>query len=184
MYKRQVFGRGFAYGAEFLIEKKKGKLTGWISYTLSRSLRQFDDIDQGNIFPARQDRIHDIAVVLMYKLNEKLSLATSWVYYTGDAVTFPSGKYEVNGEVLPYYTERNGYRMPDYHRIDLGLTWYLKDKNKFTHNLNFSVYNGYARENAFTITFGPDEDDPSKTVATQTALFKIVPSITYNFNLK
>ena len=179
-----VFGRGFAYGAEFLIEKKKGKLTGWISYTLSRSLRQFDDIDQGNIFPARQDRIHDIAVVLMYKLNEKLSLATSWVYYTGDAVTFPSGKYEVNGEVLPYYTERNGYRMPDYHRIDLGLTWYLKDKNKFTHNLNFSVYNGYARENAFTITFGPDEDDPSKTVATQTALFKIVPSITYNFNLK
>ncbi len=179
-----VFGRGFAYGAEFLVEKKKGKLTGWISYTLSRSLRQFDDIDEGSIFPARQDRIHDIAVVLMYKLNEKLSLATSWVYYTGDAVTFPSGKYEVNGEVLPYYTERNGYRMPDYHRIDLGLTWYLKDKNKFTHNLNFSVYNGYARENAFTITFGPDEDDPSKTVATQTALFKIVPSITYNFNLK
>ncbi len=179
-----VFGRGFAYGAEFLVEKKKGKLTGWISYTLSRSLRQFDDIDEGSIFPARQDRIHDIAVVLMYKLNEKLSLATSWVYYTGDAVTFPSGKYEVNGEVLPYYTERNGYRMPDYHRIDLGLTWYLKDKNKFTHNLNFSVYNGYARENAFTITFGPDEDDPSKTVATQTALFKIVPSITYNFKLK
>ena len=179
-----VFGRGFAYGAEFLVEKKKGKLTGWISYTLSRSLRQFDDIDEGSIFPARQDRIHDIAFVLMYKLNEKLSLATSWVYYTGDAVTFPSGKYEVNGEVLPYYTERNGYRMPDYHRIDLGLTWYLKDKNKFTHNLNFSVYNGYARENAFTITFGPDEDDPSKTVATQTALFKIVPSITYNFNLK
>ena len=67
----------------------------------------------------------------MYKLNEKLSLAASWVYYTGDAVTFPSGKYEVNGEILPYYTERNGYRMPDYHRMDLGLTWYLKDKKKF-----------------------------------------------------
>ncbi len=179
-----VFGRGFAYGAEFLLEKKKGKLTGWISYTLSRSLRQFDDIDEGSVFPARQDRIHDVAVVLMYKLNEKLSLAASWVYYTGDAVTFPSGKYEVNGEILPYYTERNGYRMPDYHRMDLGLTWYLQDKKKFTHNLNFSVYNGYARENAFTITFGPDEEDPSKTVATQTALFKIVPSITYNFKLK
>lgn len=181
-----VFGRGFAYGAEFLIEKKKGKLTGWLSYTLSRSLRQFDEIDNGNIFPARQDRIHDVALVLMYKLNEHVSFAGSWIYYTGDAVTFPSGKYEVNGEILPYYTERNGYRMPNYHRMDLGVTWYLKDKKKFTHNLNFSIYNAYARENAFTITFeAVDENDPSQgTQAVQTSLFKIVPSITYNFKLK
>lgn len=181
-----VFGRGMAYGAEFLIQKKKGKLTGWISYTLSRSLRQFDEINSGNIFSARQDRIHDISIVLMYKVNDKLSLASTWIYYTGDAVTFPSGKYEINGEIVPYYTERNGYRMPNYHRMDLGLTWYLEEKEKFTHNLNFSIYNTYARENAYTITFEPvDDNDPSQgTQAVRTALFKIIPSITYNFKLK
>ena len=126
-----VYGKGRAYGLELLIEKKKGKLTGWISYTISRSLRQFDDINDGKEFSARQDRIHDISVVLMYKLNKSLALSTSWIYYTGDAVTSPSGKYEINGESVPYYTERNGYRMPDYHRMDVGLTWYMKDKKKF-----------------------------------------------------
>lgn len=179
-----VYGRGMAYGLELLIEKKKGNLTGWISYTLSRSLRQFDDIDDGNIFPARQDRIHDISVVLMYKLGQHVAVSSSWVYYTGDAVTFPSGKYEIDGEIVPYYTERNGYRMPNYHRLDFGLTWYLKDKKNFEHNLNFSVYNTYARENAYTITFEQDPDDPSKTQAVQTALFKVIPAITYNFKLK
>ncbi len=179
-----VFGRGIAYGVEFQLQKKKGKFTGWLSYTLSRSLRQFDDINEGEIFSARQDRIHDIALVLMYKVNEKIALSSSWVYYTGDAVTFPSGKYEINGTFVPYYTERNGYRMPDYHRLDLGFTWYMKDSKHFKQNLNVSVYNAYNRENAFTITFEEDPDDPSKTQAVQTTLFKIIPAITYNFQLK
>ena len=179
-----VYGKGRAYGLELLLEKKKGKFTGWISYTLSRSLRQFDDINDGKEFSARQDRIHDISIVLMYKLNKSLALSTSWIYYTGDAVTFPSGKYEINGEYVPYYTDRNSYRMPDYHRMDIGVTWYMKDKKKFEHNLNFSIYNVYARENAYTITFEDDPDDPTKTVAIQTTLFKLIPSITYNFNLK
>jgi hypothetical protein len=179
-----VFGKGRAYGVELQVQKKKGKFTGWLSYTLSRSLRSFDAIDNGNEFSARQDRIHDISIVLMYKLNDFIALSSSWVYYTGDAVTFPSGKYEVNGTTIPYYTERNGYRMPDYHRLDIGLTWYFKEREKFEHNLNFSVYNAYARENAYTITFQEDPDDPSKTQAVQTTLFKAIPSITYNFNLK
>jgi len=179
-----VYGEGRAYGVEFLAEKKKGKFTGWISYTLSRSLRTFEDINEGSEFSARQDRIHDISIVLMYKLNKALTFSATWVYYTGDAVTFPSGKYEVNGTVIPYYTERNGYRMPDYHRADFGLTWYMKEKKKFTHNLNFSFYNLYNRENAYTITFQEDPDDPSKTQAVQTTLFKIIPSIAWNFNLK
>lgn len=179
-----VYGEGRAYGIEFLAEKKKGKLTGWISYTLSRSLRTFDKIDEGVEFSARQDRIHDVSIVLMYKLNKKLSFSSTWVYYTGDAVTFPSGKYEINGTVVPYYTERNGYRMPDYHRADFGLTWYMKEKKKFTHNLNFSIYNFYNRENAYTITFQEDPDAPSETQAVQTTLFKIIPSIAWNFNLK
>ena len=179
-----VYGEGRAFGIEFLAEKKKGKLTGWISYTLSRSLRTFDKIDEGVEFSARQDRIHDVSIVLMYKLNKKLSFSATWVYYTGDAVTFPSGKYEINGTVVPYYTERNGYRMPDYHRADFGLTWYMKEKKKFTHNLNFSIYNFYNRENAYTITFQEDPDAPSETQAVQTTLFKIIPSIAWNFNLK
>ncbi len=179
-----VYGKGRAYGFELLMEKKKGKLTGWISYTLSRSLRTFDKINNGKEFSARQDRIHDISVVLMYRINKALALSSTWIYYTGDAITFPSGKYEINGTFIPYYTERNGYRMPDYHRMDLGLTWYMKDRKKFEHNLNISIYNLYARENAYTITFEEDPDDPSKTQAVQTTLFKLIPSITYNFKLK
>ncbi len=177
-----VYGSGKAYGLELLLEKKKGKFTGWISYTLSRSLRQFDDINEGNVFSARQDRIHDVAVVLMYKVTKNLALAGTFIYYTGDAVTFPSGKYEIGGNVIPLYTERNGYRMPDYHRADIGLTWYLKDKKRFEHNLNFSIYNLYARENAYTISF--EENASGDTEALQTALFKMVPSITYNFKIK
>lgn len=179
-----VYGKGEAYGLELLIEKKKGRLTGWIGYTLSRSLRQFDDIDEGKVFSARQDRIHDIAIVLMYKISKRLAASTSWIYYTGDAVTFPAGKYVVDDVFVPYYTERNGYRMPDYHRLDIGLTWYFKERKRYNHSLNFSVYNAYARENAYSITFETDPDDNTKTQAVQTTLFKLVPSITYNFTLK
>ena len=179
-----VYGSGRAYGFELQIEKKKGKLTGWISYTLSRSLRKFDEINNGEEFSARQDRIHDISIVTMYRINKAIALSASWIYYTGDAVTFPSGKYEIGGTTIPLYTERNGYRMPDYHRLDFGFTWYMKDRKKFKHNLNFSIYNLYARENPYTITFEEDQTDPSRTLAVQTTLFKLIPSITYNFNLK
>jgi hypothetical protein len=177
-----VYGDGEAYGLEFQVKKTKGKFTGWLSYTLSRSLRQFDDIDNGRKFSARQDRIHDISVVMMYELNEKIALSAAFVYYTGDAVTFPFGKYEQDGIVLPYYQERNSYRMPDYHRLDLGCTWYMKERPKFTHNWNFSIYNAYARENAYTITFREAEDGSQEAV--QTTLFRLIPAITYNFELK
>ena len=179
-----VYGTGKAYGFELQVQKKKGKFTGWISYTLSRSLRNFDDINDGQTFSARQDRIHDISVVLMYRLNKSLAFSSSWIYYTGDAATFPSGKYEINGSIIPFYTERNGYRMPDYHRLDLGLTWYMKEREKFEHNMNFSIYNAYNRENAYAINFKVNPDNPDQTQAVQTTLFKIIPSITYNFNLK
>ena len=178
-----VYGKGRAYGLELLLEKKKGKFTGWISYTLSRSLRTFDQINDGKEFSARQDRIHDVSVVLMYKITKNIAIAGTFVYYTGSAVTFPSGKYEIGGNTIPLYTERNGYRMPDYHRADFGLTWYLKDKKRFEHNLNFSIYNVYARQNAFTISF-EENPDSGQTEAIQTALFKMVPSITYNFKIK
>ncbi len=179
-----VYGKGRSYGLELQLQKKKGKFTGWLSYTLSRALRTFDAIDNGREFSARQDRIHDISLVTMYNLTERVALSAAWIYYTGDAVTFPSGKYELNGTVIPYYTERNGYRMPDYHRLDLGATFYFKEREKFEHNLNLSIYNAYNRENAYTITFQEAENDPTQTEAIQTTLFKIIPSITYNFNFK
>ncbi len=176
-----VYGKGKAYGLEILFRKQSGRLQGWVSYTLSRSLRQFDDINNGSEYPARQDRIHDLAIVGMYDLTKKLKLSANWIYYTGSAVTFPSGKYESAGLQVPYYTERNGYRMPDYHRLDIGLTWTTRKTERRESSWNFSVYNAYGRQNAYTINFRQNEDNPAITEAVQVALFTWVPSITYNF---
>ena len=179
--KELAYGNGIAYGAEFYIKKRKGDFTGWLSYTYSRSLRKFDDINNGEYYSARQDLIHDVSIVGIYKINEKLTVSASWVYTTGIAVTFPEGRYEVEGIVIPYYSDRNGSRFPDYHRFDIGVTWYNKKSNKFESNWNFSIYNAYARENTYSIAFIEDPDNPGQTLAEQTALFKIIPSVTYNF---
>ena len=176
-----LFGEGRAYGLEFFIKKKYGKFTGWVSYTLSRSERRIDGINDGSWYPVRQDRTHDIAIVAMYDLGKKWSFAATWIYNTGNAVTFPSGKYYVDGQVQFLYTERNGYRMPAYHRMDIGATWQRKKTEKFESSWNFSIYNVYARENAYAITFRESETDPNKTEAVRIALFKIIPSVTYNF---
>lgn len=179
-----VFGQGRAYGMEFFLKKNKGNLTGWIAYTLSKSERQFDAVNGGRWFSARQDRTHDISVVATYKLSPKLTLSGAWVYYTGDAVTFPTGKYEVDGEIITLFSGRNGDRMPDYHRLDLGLTWALTENAHWSSDLNFSVYNAYNRKNAFSITFEENESDATKTEAIKTSLFGVVPSVTWNFRWK
>lgn len=176
-----VFGRGWAYGAEFLFRKNEGKLTGWLGYTLAKTMRQFDLINNGQAFPARQDRRHDISVVAMYDLSRKLQLSATWVYNTGNAVTFPNGKYMVDGRVVGYYTQQNGYRMPDYHRLDIGLTWLRKRTAKFDSSWNFSVYNAYGRENAYFISFRQNRENPEQTEAVQISLFKIIPSVSYKF---
>ena len=184
-----VFGKGHAYGVEFLIKKRTGKFTGWIGYTLSKTERTFDEINDGAWYPAKQDRTHDISIVSMYNLTKRWTISATWIYYTGDAVTFPSGKYVVDGLTVPMYTDRNAYRMPDYHRLDLGFTYVNKDKinkrknrkKKYESSWNISVYNVYARKNAYSIDFRENENDPTKTEAVRLALFQIVPSITYNF---
>ncbi|MBC7934523.1 MAG: hypothetical protein H7Y86_04065, partial [Rhizobacter sp.] len=134
-----------------------------------------------NWYNARQDRTHDLALVTTYQLNKKWTLSANWIYSTGDAISFPSGKYGINNATYYYYTERNGYRMPNYHRLDLGATKILKVRKNFSSELAFSLYNAYGRENAYTITFRDNKDDPTKTEAVQTALFKFIPSISYNF---
>lgn len=176
-----LYGIGRAYGLEMLLRKKRGKLTGWIGYTFSRTERLIDGINNGNWYPAKQDITHDLSIVGIYDLNKKWSFSATWVYNTGNAVTFPSGKYLVNGNVQYYFTERNGYRMPDYHRLDLGATWILKKTKKSESSLNFSVYNAYGQKNPFSIDFEQDETDPNKINAVKTYLFTYVPSITYNF---
>ncbi|HWK07415.1 MAG TPA: TonB-dependent receptor [Puia sp.] len=176
-----IFGKGRAYGLELFFKKKVGKLTGWVSYTLSKTERKFEGVNNFTWYPANQDRTHNLSVVGIYKLNKKWTLSADFVYYTGNAVTWPSGKYEVNGQIAFLYTERNGYRMPSYNRLDIGATLQGKKTKKFDSNWNFSIYNLYGRENPYSITFEQDPGDPTKTRAVQVALFRWVPSITYNF---
>ncbi len=176
-----LFGEGHSYGLEFMLKKKYGRFNGWLSYTLSRTERQIEGINNGNWYPARQDATHDISIVGIFDINEKWTLSATWVYNTGNAVTFPSGKYEIDGNVQFYYTERNGYRMPDYHRLDIGVTWTAKKTKKFESSWNFSIYNAYGQKNAYTIDFIEDPNDPTKTIAEKTYLFTYIPSISYNF---
>jgi len=176
-----LYGIGRAYGIEWLLKKKTGRFTGWLSYTLSRTERKINGINNDQWYNARQDRTHDIAIVGIYQLNKKWTLSANWVFYTGDAVTFPNGKYTADGEVYFYYTNRNGYRMPNYHRLDLGATCQLKKHKKFSSELAFSLYNAYGRKNAYQIDFRQGKDNPNTTEAVQTSLFTFVPSISYNF---
>lgn len=176
-----VFGKGRSYGLELLFKKRVGSFTGWVGYTLSKTENKFDAINNGNWFSARQDRTNDISIVGMYKINERISVSATWLYYTGDAVTMPSGQYLIDGNIVPLYTERNGYRMPNYHRLDLGLTLKGKETNKFKSSWNFSIYNAYARENAYSISFSESETNPGVMESVQFSLFSIVPSVTWNF---
>ncbi len=178
-----LFGDGRAYGIEFFVKKKVGRLNGWISYTLSRAEERFSKINNGNYFPARQDQTHNISIVGIYQLSKYWSLSGTWVYNTGNAVTFPSGKYHVNNQTVFLYTERNGYRMPAYHRLDIAATWESKKNKlrKYQSSWTIGLYNVYGRENAYLIQFKDDPKNPNKTVAEQTSLFRFVPSITWNF---
>ena len=176
-----LYGIGRAYGLELLLKKKEGRLTGWIGYTLSKTERKIEGINDNNWYNARQDRTHDISVVGIYDVNDRWSISGVFVYNTGDAVTYPTGKYNVQGQTLYQYAARNANRMPAYHRLDFSAT-YEKNKTKRMHgSWNFSLYNVYGRENAFRISFKDDPNDPTRTQIIRTALFKWVPSVTYQF---
>lgn len=188
-----VAGTGEAYGLELYAKKSAGDLTGWISYTLSRSFRTFEAIDDGDPFPAASDRIHDVSIVGMWDINPRWALSANWVYHTGDPATFPTGLYTVDGRLVPQYTERNAGRFPAYHRLDVGLVlrkprsistdqpeasaWETFRGGEWT----FSCYNAYGRENTYFISFQESETTPGTQEAVSTALFKFVPSISYDF---
>jgi hypothetical protein len=193
-----VFGKGWAYGSEFYLEKKKGRLTGWIGYTLAWTWRKFPDISGGEKFHPRYDRRHDISVVAMYQLSPRVSLSASWVYSTGNAVTLPQSRYffqDINGTTNPvpgiqivpdYGVKRNTFRLEPYHRMDVGLVYKMKPRWGEA-DWTFSIYNLYSRMNPYfvffeTVTENPDGTGNVKGIqAKQVSLFPIIPSVTYNF---
>lgn len=176
-----VYGRGRAYGMEFFFKKKYGKFNGWIGYTISKTERQFDLINDGNWFTARQDRPHDISVVGIYKTGKRWIFSSTFVYSSGNAVTFPIAKYNLDGTTVFYYGERNGNRTPDFHRLDVSATLEGKPNKKFKSSWNFGIYNLYNRKNPFSIEFKDNPDNTTQTQAVQTSLFGIIPSVTWNF---
>jgi hypothetical protein len=176
-----LYGEGRAYGIELYIKKRFGKLNGWVGYTLSKTERRFDDIEHGIWFNAKQDRTHDLSLVGIYKAGPRWTLSSTFVYNTGNAVTFPAGKYQVNNQTYFYYSARNSDRMPDYHRLDLAATLEAKPGKKLQSSWSMGFYNIYGRKNAYSINFQDDPDDKTKTQAVKTTLFGIIPSITWNF---
>lgn len=177
------FGDAWAYGLEMMVKIPEGRLNGWISYTLSTSKRKVEQINNGNVYSAPYDKPHNISVVLNCELSKRIIISANWIYATGIPVTFPTGRAVIGNKIVPIYSDRNAYRLPDYHRLDIAAT--IKGRHKKNRRWhgewNFSVYNAYGRKNAWTINFVQDNNNPNVTYAEKTYLFSAIPSITYNF---
>ena len=188
------FGEGKAYGFEFLARKQYGKTSGWIGYTLSWSNRRFENISFGEWFPYRYDRRHDISIVLNQEITDNINLGVTWVYGTGNAVTLPLEKYASMSSFwndflyfnqVDYFEKRNSYRMPAYHRLDIGIN-FNKEKKWGHRTWSISVYNAYNRKNPFFLNFDQIRgvSGSSETVLKQYSLFPIIPSLSYSFKIK
>jgi hypothetical protein len=187
LYEGQLLqGRGRAYGSEFYFKKTKGKFTGWVSYTYSRTFRQIDGLSNNQWYPSKYDRPHNLAVVLNYDFNKRWNVSCNFVYISGTPNTFPDSRIVIQGYYVGYNTSnlRNNYRNPSYNRADISATYNFKknENRRWQSSLVFSVYNVYARQNAFAVYF---QSDP--TIASQTQAIKysvvgtLIPAITYNF---
>jgi len=193
-----IFGRGWSYGNELYLEKKEGKTTGWIGYTLAWSWRQFlpqngtEGVNNGRPFYPSYDRRHNLNVVVLHQLSPRVSLTASFVYTSGAPTTLPAGLFglqNVPGADLlpvPVYPDRNSYRLIPYHRLDLGVVWKLKPVRFGTErDLTFSIYNAYDRRNAYFVYFETTRDPRTDIIngfqAQQVSLFPVIPSVTYNF---
>ena len=178
-------GDGKSYGVELCARKNSGRLTGWIGYTLSWTKTRIDGINGGRWYDANNDRRHDINIVGMFRLNDRWTFNAAWVFNSGQAFTAPSGKYQVIDNWIYYYAERNGYRAPDYHRLDVsavlkgGKSKAEGGRKKMQTEWVFGIYNIYNRYNPFLINF-EDSADGARTKAKQFSLFGIVPSVAFN----
>ena len=171
-------GKGRAYGLECFAKKNEGALTGWISYTLSWAENKVNGISNNRWYTAPNDRRHDVSIVAMYKLNSKWDFSATWVYTSGQALTAPSAKYDLDDYTHYYYAERNGYRAPAYHRLDVGAT-NTKEHARYTRIWAFGIYNLYNHYNPYIITFENDDEKATGTKTNQISLFGLIPSVTY-----
>lgn len=186
-----VMGTGYAYGSEFLIRKNSGKLNGWISYTFSRTLRKVEtnfgeEINQGEYFPANWDQPHDLTLVTSWQPVRRVSFNATFNYRTGRPITLPSGIYDIGGDIVIDYQERNQARIPDYHRLDLGMTYYFYQKRNSNYKsyLTLSFYNVYARKNAFSWFFQPSPEFGIPKSYRLAVIGTVIPSVTYNFSIR
>ena len=181
--KVAVNGKGDSYGIEVLLQKKEGKTTGWIGYTLSWSNRQFDELNFGKTYPYRFDKRHDLSIVVSHKLKKSIELSGVWVFSTGTAMTIPIAFYQQkpidNGwynPIVSEYSERNAVRMPVYHRLDLGIN-FIKERKKYTRIWNLSIYNTYGRKNPFFVYYNNDYEIGSGFK--QLSVLMFIPSVSY-----
>ena len=184
------FGKTWAYGAEFMLKKTSGNLSGWLSYTYSRAFRKAAEINNGDAYPPPYDKPHNLSLMVSYDLNDRWQFATNWIYTSANAVTVPVGGYHYGNVWIPRYAERNSVRIPgtDYHRMDVSVTYNFQIAKKFDSNVNLSVYNVYNRHNAFAVYFRDknashvevDYADGKRVDVVKLYLFPIVPSLTFN----
>ncbi len=185
--KELLAGTGKAYGAEFLIRKERGRLNGWISYTLSKTTRHFDELNNGKTFPAKYDRRHNISIVLNYEISKRWLFSAVWVYQTGSKFTAQIGQYLMPNstmtgvDVVPLYTDRNAVEMAPSHRFDINITLKPKKKRKFNGEFSFGGYNVYNRAQPYRINIEPNDNGTGYKYQ-QPGLFGFIPSIAYNFN--
>lgn len=181
-------GQGRAYGVELLIKKTTGKLTGWLAYTLSRTERRIPGVDgapginNGNWYVSNFDKTHNLTLFGTYALSDRWTVSANFVYSSGIPTNYPVGRYEVGGLIIPQFpAERNIDRLPDYHRLDVSLTWRSASTTGFRTNWVFGIYNLYNRYNAASIIFRPNDSNSRVLEARQLTFFGIVPSITWEF---
>ncbi len=177
--KNLLTGRGWTYGSEIKLSKNTGRLTGWLSYNLAWSYRQFDDINNGIPFLARNDRRHDLSVIGMYEINKRWNVSAVFVYASGDRLNLPVSWFFIDGKYVLEYGKYNAFEMPAYHRLDISANYKLKPFRNIESDLNFSVYNVYSRANPFQVYFS------TKTLSLKMAyLLPIIPSVSWTFHLK
>jgi len=174
------FGEGIAYGLEFMLKKNSGKLTGWLSYTLSKSERKIADIWETDWYPSPYDQRHNLSMVAMYDITKRLSFSANFMYNTGKPFDAPAARWEYENSTLPYYTGKNRSRYPSYHRLDVSVTWKIKPRRLYEGSWVLSVYNVYNHKNADMIYFEVDADYNAK--AYQYTYLPIIPSLAFNFN--
>jgi len=178
-----LHGKGNSKGLELLVKKSQGNLTGWVGYTLAKTTREIDGINNGNPYPSSYDRTHDLSVVSSYQLNKMWNFAANFVFATGNPTSYPVAKYNVQNNQIYEYSSRNSNRIPEYHRLDFSVTYDFKknDRRKFKQSLNFSVYNVYGRRNAYSISPRANEDNPNQTEFVRISIIgSQIPAITYN----